>query len=80
MVCSIDRSFSNPSTAKSILLFDGISSAVLVTGLSVSIVGGFARRQHWENIKSERAVEKMGLYAKYDYANYIRTFYPDEAK
>ena len=40
----------------------------------------FARRQHWENIKSERAVEKMVLYAKYDYANYIRTFYPDEAK
>lgn len=40
----------------------------------------FARRQHWENIKSERAVEKMVLYAKYDYANYIRTFYPDESK
>lgn len=39
----------------------------------------FSRRQHWENIKLDRTVDMMRIYAKYDYANYIRTFYPDEA-
>ena len=39
----------------------------------------FASKQNWNSMDYKRAWAKR-KYAKYDYANYIRTFYPDESK
>lgn len=40
----------------------------------------FANRQGWDGADRSGATSLRRKYAKYDYANYIRTFYPDEAK
>ena len=40
----------------------------------------FAQRQGWDGTDRSGTTSLKRKYAKYDYANYIRTFYPDEAK
>ena len=40
----------------------------------------FAQKQGWDGTDRSGATSSKRKYAKYDYANYIRTFYPDEAK
>lgn len=40
----------------------------------------FAQKQGWDGTDRSGLTSLKRKYAKYDYANYIRTFYPDEAK
>ena len=40
----------------------------------------FAQKQGWDGTDRSGTTSSKRKYAKYDYANYIRTFYPDEAK